>query len=88
MQNADPRELEKFSELAHRWWDPLAEFRPLHEINPLRLAYIDAKAGLRGSRVLDVGAAADTRRGNGCTGRAGDRHRSRRETLWPWRACT
>jgi 2-polyprenyl-6-hydroxyphenyl methylase/3-demethylubiquinone-9 3-methyltransferase len=55
MQNADPRELEKFSELAHRWWDPRAEFRPLHEINPLRLAYIDARAGLRGSRVLDVG---------------------------------
>jgi len=55
MQNADPRELEKFSELAHRWWDPLAEFRPLHEINPLRLAHIDRTAGLEGRRVLDVG---------------------------------
>jgi 2-polyprenyl-6-hydroxyphenyl methylase / 3-demethylubiquinone-9 3-methyltransferase len=55
MQNVDPRELEKFSELAHRWWDPQAEFRPLHEINPLRLAHIDRTAGLEGSRVLDVG---------------------------------
>lgn len=55
MQNVDPRELEKFSELAHRWWDPQAEFRPLHEINPLRLGHIDRTAGLAGSRVLDVG---------------------------------
>src|SRR5262252_4928884 len=55
MLNADPRELEKFSELAHRWWDPRAEFRPLHEINPLRLNYIDGRTGLQGSRVLDVG---------------------------------
>jgi 2-polyprenyl-6-hydroxyphenyl methylase/3-demethylubiquinone-9 3-methyltransferase len=55
MQNADPRELEKFSELAHRWWDPRAEFRPLHEINPLRLGHIEGLAGLQGSRVLDVG---------------------------------
>jgi 2-polyprenyl-6-hydroxyphenyl methylase/3-demethylubiquinone-9 3-methyltransferase len=55
MQNADPRELEKFSELAHRWWYPRAEFRPLHEINPLRLDYIDRRAALNGARVLDVG---------------------------------
>jgi 2-polyprenyl-6-hydroxyphenyl methylase/3-demethylubiquinone-9 3-methyltransferase len=55
MQNADPHELEKFSELAHRWWDPHAEFRPLHEINPLRLDWIDRVAGLQGKRVLDVG---------------------------------
>ena len=55
MQNADLRELDKFSELAHRWWDPHAEFRPLHEINPLRLAYIDGTAGLKARRVLDVG---------------------------------
>jgi 2-polyprenyl-6-hydroxyphenyl methylase/3-demethylubiquinone-9 3-methyltransferase len=53
--NADPDELAKFSELAHRWWDPASEFRPLHEINPLRLAWIDEKAGLTGKRVLDVG---------------------------------
>ena len=39
--NVDPAELEKFSELAHRWWDPASEFRPLHEINPLRLEWID-----------------------------------------------
>ena len=55
MENADPRELEKFSELAHRWWDPRAEFQPLHEINPLRLGYIDGAASLNGSSVLDVG---------------------------------
>jgi 2-polyprenyl-6-hydroxyphenyl methylase/3-demethylubiquinone-9 3-methyltransferase len=53
--NVDPRELAKFSELAHRWWDPAGEFRPLHQINPLRLAWIDAKARLAGKRVLDVG---------------------------------
>jgi 2-polyprenyl-6-hydroxyphenyl methylase/3-demethylubiquinone-9 3-methyltransferase len=53
--NADPAELAKFSELAHRWWDPHGEFRPLHEINPLRLEWIDARAPLQGARVLDVG---------------------------------
>lgn len=53
--NVDPAELEKFSELAHRWWDPESEFRPLHEINPLRLDYIDSIAALRGKKVLDVG---------------------------------
>lgn len=53
--NADPLELEKFSELAHRWWDPESEFRPLHEINPLRLDWIDRCVGLAGQRVLDVG---------------------------------
>jgi len=55
MINVDPLEIEKFSELAHRWWDPRAEFKPLHDINPLRLEHIDAIAGLRGKRVLDVG---------------------------------
>jgi len=54
-QNADPLELEKFSELAHRWWDPESEFRPLHEINPLRLDWIDGCIGIAGKRVLDVG---------------------------------
>ncbi len=53
--NVDPQELEKFSQLAHRWWDPNSEFKPLHEINPLRLSWIDQAAGLRGKRVLDVG---------------------------------
>ena len=53
--NADPQELAKFSALAHRWWDPASEFRPLHEINPLRLGWIDARAQLAGKRVLDVG---------------------------------
>lgn len=53
--NADPAELKKFSDLAHRWWDPSSEFRPLHEINPLRLEWIDGLAALKGRRVLDVG---------------------------------
>src|SRR5487761_2389159 len=55
MTNVDPIELEKFSLLAHKWWDPNSEFRPLHEINPLRLGYIDRIAGLSGKTVLDVG---------------------------------
>ncbi|CAM3364629.1 bifunctional 2-polyprenyl-6-hydroxyphenol methylase/3-demethylubiquinol 3-O-methyltransferase UbiG [Paracidovorax anthurii] len=53
--NVDPAELAKFSELAHRWWDPESEFRPLHQINPLRLGWIDGLAPLNGQRVLDVG---------------------------------
>ncbi|MCZ2103639.1 MAG: bifunctional 2-polyprenyl-6-hydroxyphenol methylase/3-demethylubiquinol 3-O-methyltransferase UbiG [Comamonadaceae bacterium] len=53
--NADPAELEKFSELAHRWWDADGEFRPLHQINPLRLAWIAGIAPLAGREVLDVG---------------------------------
>ena len=53
--NADPLELQKFSELAHRWWDPSSEFRPLHEINPLRLDWINARAPLAGRRVIDIG---------------------------------
>lgn len=55
MINADPQELAKFSELAHRWWDPDSEFRPLHQINPLRLEWIDRLAPLRGRRAVDVG---------------------------------
>jgi 2-polyprenyl-6-hydroxyphenyl methylase / 3-demethylubiquinone-9 3-methyltransferase len=55
MTNVDAQELAKFSELAHRWWDRESEFRPLHEINPLRLDWIDALTGLRGKQVLDVG---------------------------------
>lgn len=55
MLNADPAELEKFGDLAHRWWDPNSEFKPLHDINPLRLDWIDRHLGLRGKRVLDVG---------------------------------
>ncbi|APR05780.1 3-demethylubiquinone-9 3-methyltransferase [Thauera chlorobenzoica] len=53
--NADPAELQKFSDLAHRWWDPASEFKPLHEINPLRLGWINSKAELSGRTVLDVG---------------------------------
>jgi len=55
MLNADPAELDKFGDLAHRWWDPNSEFKPLHDINPLRLDWIDAAIGLSGKRVLDVG---------------------------------
>ncbi len=53
--NADPEELRKFGELAHRWWDPTGEFAPLHAINPLRLDWIAARAKLQGARVVDVG---------------------------------
>jgi 2-polyprenyl-6-hydroxyphenyl methylase/3-demethylubiquinone-9 3-methyltransferase len=53
--NADPAELAKFSELAHRWWDPESEFRPLHQINPLRLDWIQGLVPLPGQRALDVG---------------------------------
>lgn len=72
--NADPQELAKFSELAHRWWDEHGEFKPLHAINPLRLDWLDAMAPLRGRRVLDVGcgggilAEAMARRGAQVTG--------------------
>ena len=55
MTNADPHELQKFSDLAHRWWDPNAEFKPLHELNPVRLEWIDSHAHLAGKRVLDIG---------------------------------
>jgi 2-polyprenyl-6-hydroxyphenyl methylase/3-demethylubiquinone-9 3-methyltransferase len=53
--NADPLELQKFSDLAHRWWDPTSEFRPLHEINPLRLEWINARVPLAGKNVIDIG---------------------------------
>ena len=55
MTNADPQELAKFGELAHRWWDTQSEFRPLHQINPLRLRWIDKHVHLDGRRVLDIG---------------------------------
>ncbi|HZV53582.1 MAG TPA: bifunctional 2-polyprenyl-6-hydroxyphenol methylase/3-demethylubiquinol 3-O-methyltransferase UbiG [Rhodocyclaceae bacterium] len=53
--NADPQELAKFGDLAHRWWDPNSEFKPLHDINPLRLGWIDRCCNLRGKKVIDVG---------------------------------
>jgi len=88
MINVDPLELEKFSQLAHRWWDPGAEFKPLHEINPLRLDYIDGIAGLRGKRIVDVGcgggilAEAMAARGARVTGIDLAENRSR------WPSCT
>ncbi len=53
--NVDPQEVAKFSDLAHRWWDPSSEFKPLHEINPLRLGWIDHLAPISARKVLDVG---------------------------------
>ena len=72
--NVDQAELEKFSALAHRWWDPEGEFRPLHDINPLRLEWIAGHAALEGAKVLDVGCGggilteAMARRGAHVTG--------------------
>src|SRR5918999_2710412 len=74
MGNVDPAEVEKFSKLAHRWWDPQGEFRPLHDINPLRLEWIARHAHLEGATVLDIGcgggilAEAMARRGARVTG--------------------
>ena len=68
MLNADHAELEKFGELAHRWWDANSEFKPLHDINPLRLGWIDRCTHLRGKQVLDVGCGG----GLLCAGGAGD----------------
>ena len=72
MQNADPNELEKFSQLAHRWWDTAREFKPLHEINPLRLEWIDRLAGgVARKTVLDIGCGggilAESLAGRGAT---------------------
>ena len=53
--NVDPAELAKFSELAYRWWDPESEFRPLHQINPLRLDWIKSLVSLQGKEVVDIG---------------------------------
>ncbi|PKO84010.1 MAG: bifunctional 3-demethylubiquinol 3-O-methyltransferase/2-polyprenyl-6-hydroxyphenol methylase [Betaproteobacteria bacterium HGW-Betaproteobacteria-11] len=53
--NADQAELDKFGDLAHRWWDPNSEFRPLHDINPARLQWVDQQAPLKDKRVIDIG---------------------------------
>ena len=53
--NVDSGEIAKFNALAERWWDPNSEFRPLHDINPLRLNYIDERLGLPGKKVIDIG---------------------------------
>ncbi len=53
--NADPAELQKFSDLAHRWWDPESEFKPLHQLSPLRLEWIDSTARINGKKVIDIG---------------------------------
>ncbi len=72
--NVDPSEIAKFDAAAPRWWDPDGEFRPLHDLNPARLDYIEARAGLAGRRVLDVGcgggllAESMARRGARVTG--------------------
>ena len=54
-QNLDPAEINKFNELASRWWDEKSEFKPLHQINPLRVNYINERTSLAGKIVLDVG---------------------------------
>lgn len=72
--NVDPTEVAKFESLASRWWDPDSEFKPLHDINPLRLDFIDARCGLAGRQVIDVGcgggllAEAMAHRGASVTG--------------------
>jgi 2-polyprenyl-6-hydroxyphenyl methylase / 3-demethylubiquinone-9 3-methyltransferase len=55
MSNVDSQELAKFSAMAHRWWDPNSEFRPLHEINPLRLGWIESMSAVKGRRIVDIG---------------------------------
>lgn len=73
-QNVDPAEIAKFEDLAHRWWDRESEFKPLHDINPLRVNYIDERAPLAGKTVIDVGcgggilAEAMAQRGAAVTG--------------------
>lgn len=72
--NADPQELDKFGDLAHKWWDTEGEFRPLHQINPLRLDWIAERVNLPGARIVDVGcgggilAESMARRGAQVTG--------------------
>ena len=74
MHNADPLELDRFGELAHRWWDPRGEFGPLHEINSLRLTWIERHTRLAGKSALDVGCGGGilseslARRGASVTG--------------------
>jgi len=53
--NVDIQEIEKFNLLAHKWWDPTSEFKPLHEINPLRLNFIKSSINIKGKKILDVG---------------------------------
>ena len=60
MLNADQNELDKFSQLAHRWWDPHSEFKPLHQINPLRLAWIDSLANIPGREYWILAAAVES----------------------------
>ena len=71
--NADPAELAKFSDLAHRWWDKDGEFRPLHDINPLRLDWINSLCPVNGLQVLDVGCGGGIL--TDAMARAGDGHR-------------
>lgn len=53
--NVDPAEIQKFEDIARRWWDPSSEFKPLHQINPLRMHYISERTALAGKQVLDIG---------------------------------
>ena len=53
--NVDPAEIQKFEDIARRWWDENSEFKPLHQINPLRMRYISESASLKGKKTLDIG---------------------------------
>ncbi len=59
-ENVDQQEVAKFDAQASRWWDPRGEFKPLHDINPLRLGYVERIAGLAGKKVLDVGCVEES----------------------------
>jgi 2-polyprenyl-6-hydroxyphenyl methylase/3-demethylubiquinone-9 3-methyltransferase len=88
MSNVDAQELAKFSELAHRWWDPESEFRPLHQINPLRLDWIDGAGPLKGKRCSTSAAAAASWPKRWPPGAARDRASTWPPSRWAWRGCT
>jgi 2-polyprenyl-6-hydroxyphenyl methylase/3-demethylubiquinone-9 3-methyltransferase len=81
MINADHSELEKFSQLAHRWWDPGSDFKPLHDINPLRLDWIDGQCQLAGKSVVDVGCGG----GLACRRRCASAVRRSAASIFPTR---
>jgi 2-polyprenyl-6-hydroxyphenyl methylase/3-demethylubiquinone-9 3-methyltransferase len=87
--NVDLGEIAKFEALANRWWDPDSEFKPLHDINPLRLNYIDERAGLAGRRVVDIGCGGGLlAEGDGSARRRGTGHRHGRGATGGGRAAS
>ena len=79
--NVDLDEIAKFEKLASRWWDPNSEFKPLHDINPLRAGWIDQHADVKGKNVLDVGCGGGSLRGTGAPRRHRHGHRYGRSAL-------